>query len=54
MIMENPFSEPGTLLMLGAVLVAVSFVLRRLLKVAVQAFKPTAKVEIRTHESAIK
>ncbi len=52
--MENPISEPGSLLMLGAVLLAVSLVLRRLFKSAAQVFKPTPKVEIRTHESAIK
>jgi hypothetical protein len=54
MIINTPASEPGTLLLLGAAMLAVSLILRRLVKGVAQVLKPTPKVAVQAPESAVK
>jgi hypothetical protein len=54
----NPFSEPGTLLLVGVALLVASILLRRVLKSVlkgeVRTFDRGAKVDLRAHESLLK
>ena len=54
MSLINPFSEPGTLLLVGMVLLVASVLLRRILKGAVRTFDRGVKVDLRAHESLLK